>query len=187
MQEGGSLVYIVFFKSSSEFQRHSFWACALICHNQKTCSNNVPSSKSQLQTSHRPCKVATNLPLKLLLCIKPISVSLSQLSSPKPNSFILWFFVCIKKRSATLCSLTLSNLIIYKTQFFFPCLSLDKKRSGKLHFSVPLKSFLQNSILFLSFLYKKQDLLCSLCCSCCCLLKFLLYLLPLLHSNTPDT
>jgi hypothetical protein len=86
-----------------------------------------------------------------------------------------------------LCSLTLSNLIIYKTQFFFPCLSLDKKRSGKLHFSVPLKSFLQNSILFLSFLYKKQDLLCSLCCSCCCLLKFLLYLLPLLHSNTPDT
>jgi len=134
----------------------------LICHNQKTCSNNVPSSKSQLQTSHRPCKVATNLPIKLLLCIKPISVSLSQLSSPKPNSFFLWFFVCVKKTSATLCSLTLSNLIIYKTQFFFPCLSLDKKRSGKLHFSLPLKSFLQNSILFLFLLYKTRSAMQSL-------------------------
>lgn len=124
----------------------------MICHNQKTCSNNVPSSKCQLQTPHPPCKVATNLPLKLLLCIKPISVSLSQLSSPKPNSFFLWFFFCIKKRSATLCSLTLSNLIIYKTQFFFPCLSLDKKRSRKLDFSLSLSNlFYKTQFFFLFF------------------------------------
>lgn len=123
----------------------------MICHNQKTCSNNVPSSKSQLQTPHPPCKVATNLPLKLWLCIKPISVSLSQLSSPKPNSFFLWFFFCIKKRSATLCSLTLSNLIIYKTQFFFSCLSLDKKRSGKLDFSLSLSNLFYKTQFFCFF------------------------------------
>jgi hypothetical protein len=57
-----------------------------------------------------------------------------------------------------LCSPTLSNLIIYKTQFFFSCLSLDKKRSGKLDFSLSLSQIFSTKLNSFSFFWYKNKI-----------------------------